>query len=118
PGRVARPPRPPRTGGPRGMSAAASTNGYTDSVNILKPVWPGEGGRHPAFRALAGTLLRSGMPPDAATHFVAELAEATGDEEAEKRAGLVADTAARLQQGKNVTGLPTLMKRLGPDGGR
>jgi hypothetical protein len=46
--------------------------------------------------------------------FVQAIAEAAGDEEAEKRANAVTDTAANLESGNPVTGLPTLRELLDP----
>jgi hypothetical protein len=92
------------------------TAAHAEAVNLLAPHWPTQGGRHRAYRALAGGLLRAGVPQADAEALVEALAEATRDEEAPRRVQSVAGTAAALQAGKPVTGWPALARDLGEGG--
>jgi hypothetical protein len=101
------------------VTTSTSTNGTVGLADVLQrlaKVWPAEGGRHAAYRALAGGLLRGGIPQDEAEHVVEDLCEATGDDESAKRIALVGDTATKLKDGKQVTGWPALAKQLGSAG--
>jgi hypothetical protein len=104
------------------MTATAWARGtlpanWQEALDLLRPHWPSEGGRHPAYRALVGGLLRGRWSEDNTRRFVQAMADATDDEEAEKRLALVGDTAGRLHDKKPVTGWPKLAQLLGPGGG-
>lgn len=75
--------------------------------------WPGEGSRHDAALALAGTLLRNGWGVDEAVFFVRTAARVGGDPELDDRERAVRDTADNLRQDRPVTGIPTLKTILG-----
>src|SRR5262249_9738037 len=68
--------------------------------------------RHDGYRALVGGLLRAGLAVPDVEALVTALAEATDDEEAEKRVALVADTAARLKENQPASGWPKLAEKL------
>src|SRR5438046_2664126 len=85
------------------------------AVTYLAGHWPSDG-RHLAFRPLVGGLLRS-VKVGAASQVVEQLAERTGDEEADKRLDLIESTRAALDEKRHVTGWPKLAERLG-DGGK
>src|SRR5262249_23649297 len=72
--------------------------------------------RHDGYRALVGGLLRAGLPALDVEALVTALAEATQDEEAEKRVALVPDTAARLAVNQPASGWPKLADLLGVEG--
>ena len=78
--------------------------------------WPEQGSRQDAALALAGLLLRNGMPEDEVATFVESAARAARDDEIWKRKSAVKDTAAKLESGENVTGGPTLAQLLTGDG--
>ena len=95
---------------------SATLPGQDEAVRLLARRWPAEG-RHFAYRGLVGGLLRSkGWNVERAEAFVAALAEATDDEEPDKRLALVACTAAKLKENKPCDGWPKLATYLG-DGG-
>lgn len=85
-------------------------------VAVLARSWPGPGGRHDAYLALAGALLtaRDGLDPYWSTErrvgrLVKALAVVTGDEEASVRVReAVVTTAQRLASGRSASGWPTL----------
>src|SRR5262249_51858566 len=80
--------------------------------------WSAEVGRHRAYGALAGGLLRDGLPAAMVETLVQALAEGTGDEEVAKRVARVAESARALKEGTPVTGWPCLAKALGDSGPR
>jgi hypothetical protein len=86
------------------------------AVEYLAGHWPSEGGRHGAYLALAGGLLRGGLTAERAEAIIEALVEATDDEEAQKRIEVVRPTAEKVRQKKTTTGWPTLAKVLGEDG--
>src|SRR4051812_37752259 len=100
---------------------SATTTGpaqdHRQAVTYLAGRWVQEGTRNTAFGALAGGLLREGVPVDTAEEILRALAEATGDDPVEARVKRVADTAAALKADRNTTGWPALLKLLGPNGG-
>jgi hypothetical protein len=91
-----------------------------EAVQILVESWPCPEShrRNKAYLALCGGLLRSGLPQEQIEALTEALTEATGDEEASKRLPAVASTAAKLKDGKPVTGWPSLVEILGPEGER
>jgi hypothetical protein len=93
---------------------------HARAVKILARSWPGPEShrRNKAYLALCGGLLHSGLPQGQVEAIVEALAEATGDEEAEKRVPAVAATAAKLKDGRPVTGWPSVVEILGADGER
>jgi hypothetical protein len=98
------------------MNTTATYNmAVAEAVAALVKHWPAADSRkrHTAFAALVGGLLRGGVSRENVETIVEAIVEATGDEEGPKRLGLVGDTAAKLAEGKNVTGWPTLAKLLG-----
>lgn len=91
-------------------------------VSVLLDVWPERGGRHDAYLALAGALLRTptGLHPlweKALPGLVATLAELTDDEDGpEQRVKeVVPTTVKRLLAGKTAQGWPTLSRIIGPE---
>lgn len=97
-------------------------------VTYLVEVWPERGGRHDAYLALAGALLREG-PPDAPTvspvwgqqgnaeSIIRVLAEMTHDDDGSevRVAETVPSTVRKIREGRKVQGFPTLAKMLGTD---
>jgi DNA polymerase I-like protein with 3'-5' exonuclease and polymerase domains len=86
------------------------------AVALLAHHWPERGTRQVAFLALVGGLLRAGWEPERVERFVEALAVATHDEESRKRAQVVTQTAAKLEQDCKTTGWPRLEERLGQPG--
>src|ERR1035437_10354089 len=87
------------------------------AATLLVRQWPakGSGLRHKTALALAGMLLRGGTDPDRAADFLRRVAEVAGDEEVDDRVACVGDTQRRLQEGGEVTGVPTLAELIGND---
>lgn len=89
---------------------------------ILIDNWPKTGGRHDAYLALAGGLLRFG---DGGVHpyweknlpvLIDALADATHDEDADTRVTEVMKTTIdKLRNGDRVQGFPTLSEYIGAD---
>jgi len=93
---------------------------------VLVDGWPMRGGRHEAYLALAGGLLRFGTSDSMSVHplwesalpnLIRALAEATNDEDGpETRSSeVMGSTMERLRLGKNVQGFPTLAKIIGQE---
>jgi putative DNA primase/helicase len=80
--------------------------------------WPEQGTRQDAALALAGFLLRGGMPEDEVATFVESAARAAGDDELWKRKSAVNCTAAKIQGDEKVTGGPRLAELLTGDGNK
>lgn len=85
------------------------------AASLLVRHWPDQGGRSICALALGGYLLRGGVDCDEARAFVKAVAEAAGDDEAEKRAQSVDQTFRKLDDGANVTGGPSLAEYLGEE---
>jgi 5S rRNA maturation endonuclease (ribonuclease M5) len=87
-------------------------------VELLAHHWPRADShqRQQGHRALAGGLLRGGLPAETAEALIGALAAATDDEEAGKRVQVVHDTAKKLNAGAPVEGWPSLVRLLGSDG--
>ncbi len=83
---------------------------------LLARHWPAKGSRDAAAMALAGGLVRAGWNEDGACTFIEAVATAAHDEEAYARAKKAIPAARKLEEGKNVTGWPTLTKLLGEKG--
>jgi DNA polymerase I-like protein with 3'-5' exonuclease and polymerase domains len=83
---------------------------------LLARHWPALGCRHDLALALAGGLLRNGWSVDRARRFLhgVYVAAQTGDIDAKLAA--VADTAAKLGLGEEVTGWPSVIECLRGDG--
>lgn len=92
--------------------------GRLAAAALLLRHYPAEGSRNEFCLALAGLLLRGGMPPEYAHFFIRELAHAAGDEEWGARAGAVPSTAGRLESGAPARAGRHLGKMLGADGER
>ena len=97
-------------------------------LSVLREKWPSRGGRHDAYLALAGGMLRygrDGVHPYwnnqklGITPFeilLRNLAEITHDEEAGSRIGeVLGTTLARIEQGEPAVGFPTLAEMIGAD---
>lgn len=89
---------------------------------LLVNYWPNEGGRHEAYLALAGGLLRVGESVHPywernAGVIIGAIADATNDDEGpEGRITEVMDsTLRRLREGKNVQGFGKLSEIIGPE---
>lgn len=87
---------------------------------VLIDKWPRQGGRHDAYVALAGGLLRygDGVHPfweHNAEVLIRALAQATHDEDGpdQRVTESVATTVRKLQEGKPVQGFPTLANIIG-----
>lgn len=76
---------------------------------LLVRYWP-NGSRNDAANAVAGGLLRAGWSEDEAAQFIEAICFAAQDEETRSRLRTVVDTAAKLDEGKQATGWPTLAK--------
>ena len=97
-------------------------------VSYLTELWPSRGGRHDAYLALAGALLREG-PPDAPVvspvwgqqgnveGIIRVLAEMTHDDDGpEARVSeVVPSTIRKIREGRKVQGFPTLARMFGDD---
>jgi hypothetical protein len=70
--------------------------------------WPTDGGRHEAHKHLAGALAHSDYEPAGAERIATGVIAATRDEEVNDRLRAVRDTFNNHDDGKNVTGWPTL----------
>jgi hypothetical protein len=81
-----------------------------EAIAFLAGRWPDEGGRHKAYAALAGGLLRSGLAVDRVEALVEDLAEAVNDDDVARRLGAVASTADKIKNKKPATGWPRLAK--------
>lgn len=92
----------------RGVALLAATA-------LLTRHWPAEGARHEFVLALAGYLLRCGLPLDVTHKIVEHAARAAGDEEVHSRLRDVKDTARMLNRNGHATGRPTLQRILGPE---
>jgi hypothetical protein len=85
-------------------------------VALLARYWPEEGW-HNATLALAGGLLRGGVPEEEARRLVEALWRTAGTrDKPSDRDGCVRYTAQRLTAGKEVTGWPTVAELLGERG--
>ena len=91
-------------------------------VTVLLEEWPERGGRHDAYLALAGALLRTptGLHPlweKALPGLVGTIADLTADEDGpEQRVKeVVPTTVQRLLAGKTAQGWPTLSRIIGPE---
>src|SRR5262249_55335882 len=83
---------------------------------LLARHWPLKGKRDDAAMALSGSLVRAGWDTERASNLVEAVAVAAGDEQYRMRAGKADPTARKVEDGKKVTGWPTLAKLLGPRG--
>ncbi len=82
---------------------------------LLVKHYPSEpGSRHDIALALAGFLLRGGMPQLDVERLVQTVCEHAGDEEAEDRVKAVAGTAGRLEAGQSATGRRRLAEYFDP----
>lgn len=84
------------------------------AVALVARAWPGEGRRHEAALALAGTLLEGGVHADEVATFVDLVCEGAGDDEPEDRRRAVESTAAARESGQAVSGGDKLADVLGP----
>ena len=66
--------------------------------------------------AVAGGLVRTGMPSDDVVDFVGAVAEVAGDDEVDKRQEAAKSTVKKHAKGENVTGWPKVIELLGTDG--
>lgn len=122
-----RPGRPPQPWG--GEDGPTQIDGRVLAVQVallhlgtvLLDVWPSEGGRHDAYLALAGGLLRFGddvhpfwernLPT-----LIEALADVTHDEDADTRVSeTMGSTLRKLRAGGKVQGFPSLAEIIGND---
>lgn len=103
-------------GDPAPVTAAAlkSAVAKTAACALIAYRWP-NGARHDAALALAGVLLRGGMAPHDAEHFVEAVSRVAGDDEWRDRLRCVSDTVQAIASGEPATGGPRLETLL-PDG--
>jgi hypothetical protein len=102
-----------------GTGRSVSPEQIAAAVQALVGPWLGFEQRHrrqEGYRALAGGLLRDGLDVATVEAVVAALVEATEDDEADKRVALVANTAAKIRDGKKATGWPSLIRLLEAEG--
>lgn len=86
-------------------------------ATFVARMWPKKSGnRNLLALALAGALIRSGLEATEVRHVLLVATKTAGDDEFEKRAEAVDDTAKKLLAKDNVTGWPTVGKVLGDDG--
>lgn len=71
--------------------------------------------RHSLSMALAGTLLRNGWGVDDVAAFIEAVAVQAGDEELTDRVRCAHDTLDNLNDGKKITGIPTIQRIIGRD---
>ncbi|HEY7340346.1 MAG TPA: AAA family ATPase [Ktedonobacterales bacterium] len=90
--------------------------GY-EATALLAQYWPHMGQRDEAAKDLAGMLLRAGWPEAEVNAFVRLVARTAGDEEWRQR-GKARTTGRKLAAGGEVTGAPSLARRLTGDGER
>jgi len=86
----------------------------TAAAALLARHWPGEGSRNQAFLALAGILARSGWPEEGAARFARALYRCLWRGTADFRAAEaeVSHTYAKLADGGEATGIPTLAEMI------
>ena len=86
------------------------------AIDLLAAAWPAQR-RHEAHLALAGGLLGSGYPDDAALEFLCAVARqhAGSEEERDKRESAVQHTREQIAAGQNITGWTTLGSIVGYD---
>lgn len=100
----------------RGATAKTgpSESEHAVALALLARHWP-KRGRHYASLALCGALARAGWPEDAIAEFVTALAAAVNGDDGEpgKRAAQAADSVAKVSQGLEVSGWPTLIETHG-----
>jgi DNA polymerase I-like protein with 3'-5' exonuclease and polymerase domains len=75
--------------------------------------WPTDEGRHEAHKHLAGALAHAGYDPEGAERIARGVVAATGDEEGNDRLRVVRDTFKSNDDGKKVTGWPSLAAVVG-----
>jgi hypothetical protein len=92
-----------------GLSSTADNAAAT----LLARHWP-ERGRHYASLALAGALAHAGWPQERAEDFITAIAATVnGDSgEPDKRSAQVSSSIAKVAAGEDVSGWPTLAKRI------
>lgn len=83
---------------------------------LLARHFPALGRRNDFALALAGGLLRGGMPEEEAHRFVYEVARVGGSTDPAARADAVRSTARTLAEGEPATGRPTLAEIIGNGG--
>lgn len=86
--------------------------GLVAFISVCMRLWPAQGSRDDTAMALAGALLSAGYDPETVDEWTRWIAEQAGDEEWQKRGKAVA-TAAKMEAGEAVTGLPKLVELLG-----
>lgn len=85
-------------------------------LSVVARFYPAQGGRDDFCLALSGALLSAKLSVEEANHAVVLVAEIAGDEEAAKR-GKAGQTAAKVEGGEPVTGIPRVVEMLGlPEG--
>lgn len=72
-----------------------------------------KGARDQITLSLSGALLRAGWKGEEVTEFIVTIADSANDDETEKRVAAVEDTKEKIDAGKEVTGIPTLVGLLG-----
>jgi hypothetical protein len=83
---------------------------YLAAATLLTLHWPQEGSRQDAALALAGGLLRAAWSEDKVQRFIGAVCGTAQDEETRSRVQTVISTAAKLKQGAQATGWPSLAK--------
>jgi DNA polymerase I-like protein with 3'-5' exonuclease and polymerase domains len=83
---------------------------------LLARHWPAKGCRHELALALAGGLLRAGWSVDRAHRFLHTVFVAAQTGDVDTKLSGVADTAAKIGLGEEVTGWPTVIQNLRGNG--
>ncbi|MBT3765924.1 MAG: AAA family ATPase [Rhodospirillaceae bacterium] len=100
-----------------GYSQLIKCLGQVCAASLLARIWAGsEGFRQDMAMAVAGGMLNAKRSPQFVETFILNVAIAAGDDEAQKRADVVAPTFEKIKAGKAVTGWPTLINLIGQDG--
>jgi hypothetical protein len=83
---------------------------------LLARYWPIEGARHDRSLELGGALAHAGYPVEDAVQLVRAIAHATkNDDEVEDRVRAVTDSYKGLEQKKEISGWPILVRSWGED---
>lgn len=82
------------------------------ALALIAQKWPGEGNRHEAGLALAGTLVHAGWSLEDAQKAVRALSKTTNDSKVADRLNELESTYQNHQKGNQVTGLSKLVEHL------
>jgi hypothetical protein len=106
------------SGEPAVMSARTMNKeaGRLAAAALLARYWPREASnRQDRAMALSGVLLRGGWSVPEAEAFIHAIAVVAGDEEADRRSGVVRFTAVRIKSDEPTMGWPTFAEYVGAE---